>query len=70
MDEHLGVFGSIPFLLHQDDSILKNSADFVDDDLHLYQQPAVPSLYGDVTFHPVVGEACESEGAIGPHIKT
>lgn len=47
-----------PFVLHQYTSILQNSPDFVYDDLHLDQQPAVPSTYG------------ESKRAIEPHIKS
>lgn len=59
-----------PFVLHQYTSILQNSPDFVDDDLHLDQQPAVPSTCCDVTFNSVVGEVGESKRAIGPHIKS
>lgn len=64
----LGV-GLKPFLLHQDASILQNSPDFVDDDLDVDQQPAVTSQCGDVTFHPIVGEAGEGERAAGPHVE-
>lgn len=60
----------LPCLLHQDAPILQNSADFVDDDLDLVQQPAVASSYGDVTFDPVVSEAGEGERAVGQHIET
>lgn len=59
-----------PFLLHQDASIRQNSPDFVDNDLDLDQQPAVVPPCGDVTLHPVVGEAGESERAVGAHVET
>lgn len=62
--------GPEPFLLHQDVSVLHNSPDFVDNDLDLDQQPVVTSPYGDITFHPVVGEACEGERAVGPDVVT
>lgn len=53
-----------PFPLHHDASVLQNSPDFVDDYLHLDQQPAVTSPCGDVTFHPVVGEAGEGKRTV------
>lgn len=58
-----------PLHLHQYASIAQNSPDFVDDDLDLDQQPAVPSLNGDVTFNPVVGEASEGERAVGAYVE-
>lgn len=64
------MFEDKPFLLHQDASILQNSPDFVHCDLDLNQQPAVSSPYGYVVFHTIVGEAGESERAIGPHVVT
>lgn len=47
---------------------MQDCSNFVDDDLHSDQQPVVPPLRGDVTFDPVVGEACEGERAVGSYI--
>lgn len=63
-------FGARPRLLHQDTSILQYCSDFIDDNLHLDQQTAVPSPHCDVTFDPVVGEAGEGERAVGSYIIT
>lgn len=59
-----------PFPLHHNASILQNSPDFVDNYLHLDQQPTVTSLCGDVTLHPVVGEAGEGKRTGWPHVET
>lgn len=59
-----------PRLLYYDASILQDGSDFVDDDLHLDQQPALPSLHGDATFNPIVREVGEGERAVGSHIET
>lgn len=61
---------SEPFLLHHNAPSLHNSPDFVDDDLDLDQQPVVTSPCGDITFHPVVGEAGEREWAVWPDVET
>lgn len=60
---------SQPFPLHQDAPILKNSPDFVDDDLDADQQAAVVSPCDDVTLHPVLGESGEGERAVRSHIE-
>lgn len=49
---------------------MQNSPYFVNDYLDTDQQPVVITMCGDITLHPVVGEAGEGEGTAGSHIET